>query len=509
MTDLPDRDNLASALTTEAQFQAAIGDFYDFVSQLLFTGPPVVQTPTIDVLTTTSTFIKIDTENGTSTDNLKNILNTLIGAKVIMISSVSSSRVVTIKHQSSGTGQFFNRDAADVVLDDPRKTIVYYYDTNQWRELYRNWGLFTTSAGDIAAAKTALGLGTASAADVGTGTGQVPRVDDLGSAAFKSTGTGSGQVPLNSDLKALAYKDVVTTSDMSATGVAAGSYVAGNFTVGADGRLSAASSSGGGGASSVGQAQLKTSTGSGSITALASGESATFKGATIGLSTDSNSCGVSINVFANGLSNVLLMGSASTAMPGGEYGFDPKTYISGSGLSRTANYFQRYVTASPPYDLGDGEVAGFIYLLLDEQNNILGHYSADTPVWAYNGPTDTMPNYIDPETGKKYKIKKEKLDPYSLVNSTISDGLEMEEITQKVINKDWNLIPHPFTSIQQGQKVVLLDPMDERIRNLIDWQNLGYHEDIHKLIVDGRLKPQELLANRKGPKGLLQVSFDF
>ena len=45
----------------------------------------------------------------------------------------------------------------------------------------------------------------------------------------------------------------------------------------------------------------------------------------------------------------------------------------------TAYAQQTYVTASPPYDLGDGEAPFFIFANVDSQGNIVSVYSADTP----------------------------------------------------------------------------------------------------------------------------------
>lgn len=214
--------------------------------------------------------------------------------------------------------------------------------------------------------------------------------------------------------------------------------------------------------------------------------------------------------------------------PGGQYGFLPTTqagvgtnhgwwigssssgsYVSGlipaifaqAGAS-TVYGTQRYITSSPPFDLCDqGEAAGFIFGLLDPSGDLFAHYAADVPPWAYNGPTQIRADRICPVTFKKYRkaIKKRSLEE-------IMDGAaivyEDQEITQKIKNADMAIIPHPFGGILPGQKVVMLDPYDDRIRDIIALQNAGGGDEIINALKSGKIKFDNDPLDLKGPDGV-------
>lgn len=231
---------------------------------------------------------------------------------------------------------------------------------------------------------------------------------------------------------------------------------------------------------------------------------------------------------------------AHLTLPGGEYGFYPRIRISSSGAagyalnhgradatngpitpytSLSTSYVarislgqqgnlgaptisaqQRYVTSSPPYDMGDGEVAGFFYALVNANGEIDSTYIADAPPWAYNGPTDIRATHKCLATGKKFRrvIQKRNLEE-------ILDGAavkyKLQEITQAVKNADMNLVPHPFSDFGNDKRVVLLDPMDNKIRKLIEYQNAGGN-DIEDMLAAGRFQVDNSECKRKCPKGI-------
>lgn len=251
----------------------------------------------------------------------------------------------------------------------------------------------------------------------------------------------------------------------------------------------------------IGQGQLKTSNGSVSFT-TGSGPS-----------------------FTSG-SNVVRFGVESTVLPGGQYGFTPRverdgsiglagfimastgdnvSSISGFGISASGapsgDASQRYVTSSPPYDLGDGEAAGFFFMLINGEGEMVGHYAADTPPWAYNGPTDIRCTYVCPISGKKYRraLKKRTFEQYM-------DGAkityENQEITQEIKNADMNLIPSPFLNHDKAYKTVLLDPMDTKIRKIMDIQNAGGVDEFLAELKAGKFQIDNDECKRCGPKGV-------
>lgn len=211
MTDLPTRSHLTSTATTEAQFQDAVGAMYDFLSQMVIgVGSKEASVIELGSITPTSTYLAVDTENATSTDDLDNILATNVGAKIIFVQSTSDSRAVVLRHNQSGTGKLILSGGADLTLDSTKKLIALWYNagSTQWEEVWKNWGVFVPNAADISAVRTALGLGT---------------------AATKDTGVSSGQVPLNSNLGALAYLAALTSSTHITDGIVTNAKLAGSI----------------------------------------------------------------------------------------------------------------------------------------------------------------------------------------------------------------------------------------------------------------------------------------
>lgn len=244
----------------------------------------------------------------------------------------------------------------------------------------------------------------------------------------------------------------------------------------------------------------------------------------------------SVSVTSEDAAQPIRMPTAEVTMPGGTYGFAPQTrntmstagggysalLFSNSNTSYTSEIVcgqfiagqnangatvqgqQRYITSSPPFDIGDGEVGGFIYLHFDDDGSILSHYSADVPPWAYNGPTSVRADYIGKD-GKKYKKVREKLSKEQILDG-VKPKLILQEITNEVKNADMNLIPSPIKNFKRGY-VVLLDPMDDRIRNMIDYQNADGVDDVIDMLFSKHLKIDNEILNRKGPKGVGQVRF--
>ena len=226
MTNMPVKTKLTSGLTTEADFQSAIGDFYDVVNQLGVIGPVEVnQCNGSGTITPTKCNVRVDTESLTPADTLNLIVPTNVGEKLLFLRSVSSGRVVTVKHNASGTGKIFLTGLVDVNLTNPLHCIALMWDESEarWNEMWRNFGLIVP-AGSEASIRTALGLGTASTRNTGISAGQIPLIDNLGTAAFVNTGVGSGQVPLANQLGALAFKSLITDAEIAGSGVTPGTY---------------------------------------------------------------------------------------------------------------------------------------------------------------------------------------------------------------------------------------------------------------------------------------------
>lgn len=213
-------------------------------------------------------------------------------------------------------------------------------------------------------------------------------------------------------------------------------------------------------------------------------------------------------------------------LPGGQYGFSLESINQIDGASRVGWFYghnagsysssalavsfslspgtvggrQRYITSSPPYDLGDGNVGGFFFALVDSEGKIVSHYAADAPPWAYNGPTKVRADYQCPVTNKKFRevIKKRSFEE---IMDGASIQYKMEEITHKIKNKDMGLIPHPFGNVPDGYHVILFDPMDDKIRRIIEYQNATGGDEFMKEIVGGKFSVGDE-CKRCGPKAV-------
>lgn len=248
---------------------------------------------------------------------------------------------------------------------------------------------------------------------------------------------------------------------------------------------------------SVSQGDLNTSTGS-----VSGGSVLPNVPRVLAFDVDASGGSSTVSLGAYMTSGRMDSGSGTRAtLPGGQYGFFPRWSRSFSSPNNNYTLSQTYILSSPPYDLGEGEVAGFFFALVDDEGKIRAHYLADTPPWAYNGPTDIMCTHKCSITGKKYrKITKNR----SL--EQIMDGMplkyEMQEITHEIKNADMHLFPTPFSGDLQGLTPLLFDPTDERVRKLIDIQNSNGTEEVMEAILSGKFVADNELLKRKGPPGV-------
>jgi len=142
------------------------------------------------------------------------------------------------------------------------------------------------------------------------------------------------------------------------------------------------------GNAAVGQGELKTATASGSTTILGGGTSVSLTGGSHSWWTAGGS----------GTGNGVL-GFSHTDTAAGVIGLGPA-----GGTSQTFYRDERYIQASPPYDMGDGEVPLFIFALIDNASGKIDCLEVgQEPTWAYHGPTIITPQHIERLPNKKYK----------------------------------------------------------------------------------------------------------
>jgi len=231
-------------------------------------------------------------------------------------------------------------------------------------------------------------------------------------------------------------------------------------------------------------------------------------------------------------------GSANLTLPGGQYGWYPEIkkagpvdpshqiglnstntsyltniFITASGDSGAFGYAQqRYVQASPPYDLGGGEVPLFVFALVDTLGNIRATYAAADPPWANNGPTDIRADFID-AAGSAFKLARPAVNVAKLSDpvtreaelAKLDAAPQLVEITQAVKQADMPLIPHPFMGNPlTGMTVVLLDPvapLNERLLRLLE-----SGESVAALLHGDYLRIGNTPLPRSGPPGVIAVS---
>ena len=244
-------------------------------------------------------------------------------------------------------------------------------------------------------------------------------------------------------------------------------------------------------------------------------------------------------------------------LPGGSYGFYPQVrgslsssdgnfqiFLSSAAGALTTSYVtrisinatndgpvyaqQRYIQASPPYDLGNGTIPLFIFALIDNITGaVLAVYVAEDPPWANNGPTNILPDRTDTKTGKKYQRVKQLIADYGnyqnakvefygpgkikgLYDRMINDEYVDREVTQAIKQADMQLIPHPFTGNDMTDKtVVLLDPLGKMTSSLQPIIHQGGSSEICEALHGGYIKIGTTDNGAKAPPGVMPVDCSF
>ena len=167
-----------------------------------------------------------------------------------------------------------------------------------------------------------------------------------------------------------------------------------------------------------------------------------------------------------------------------------------------------YITTSPPYDLGDGDVPLFAFVKVDKSGKVISTSIAPDPPWANNGPTSLRATRIDSKTGKRFVRK---VVPGG-IRTHIDTGGDAEsyvlgdevEITQALKQADMPMIPHPFKNVDSGHSVILLDPVGSMCQGLCDLHSSG--DSVATLLHEGYLKLGNTALKRACPPGVMPVS---
>lgn len=234
--------------------------------------------------------------------------------------------------------------------------------------------------------------------------------------------------------------------------------------------------------------------------------------------------------------------SQNLVLPGGTYGFYPQvrtgndnsgdraevriakeffsdTYVTRIGLTvtlaaGTTDIYaqQRYVQASPPYDLGDGEVPIFVFMLVSPAGAPVAIYVAPEPPWANNGPTDIRPEYF--KNGRGYQ-RRRRIPPN--LRADLEDDAKREEalrrlreeppeqeVDQVMKQADMGVIPHPFAEVPADHTVALLDPVGDVTARVAELHEAG--ENVAELLAMRYVEFGNQALRRRGPLGVMPVS---
>ncbi len=206
------------------------------------------------------------------------------------------------------------------------------------------------------------------------------------------------------------------------------------------------------------------------------------------------------------ISAITISANSSTILAGGLFGFYPQTAsnVSGYGVdlgllngditsttyatyvgnlaNGTGKAQQTYINASPPFNLGYGDIPLFVFALIDNATKeIKGTYVANVPPWGYNGKTSLAPDYID-KNGDKFKFKrsvktvtfedvinrKSTILEYKKYRVSETDKSILVPINHAMKNADMDDIPHPFGGDLTGKTVVVLDPLCKNTKFMND-----------------------------------------
>lgn len=181
----------------------------------------------------------------------------------------------------------------------------------------------------------------------------------------------------------------------------------------------------------------------------------------------------------------------------------------------------RYIDASAPWNIGDGDIALFIFLRRNKDGEFNGCSVASAPVWGYNGPTNIVPDRVSKylnEAGQTVGVRKYKkvINPESEiivppwrggdpkkwnVDKYLNPEIVEVEIDHTMKNKDMNLIPHPFLTLRQGEEVILIEPCSSFVDQLAVLYEKS-EESIYAIFKNGYAELTEEIKNCCKPEGV-------
>jgi len=216
MTDLPNLQHLVGGTATEAEFQGAMSDLYEIISEIAGVQAPEDLSITLGAITPNQGFCIVDTENAAPTDTLSNIASTNLGEKILILQAKSTARPIVLQHNASGSGKISLIGGVDASLSDVRQlTVLRYNDSDStWYELWNNYSIFAPTASIKALVRDSIGVTDVATKSIGTLSDQIPTASLLGGLAFLSTIT-SNQLGSNSVITSKILDRNVTLNKMA------------------------------------------------------------------------------------------------------------------------------------------------------------------------------------------------------------------------------------------------------------------------------------------------------
>jgi hypothetical protein len=138
-----------------------------------------------------------------------------------------------------------------------------------------------------------------------------------------------------------------------------------------------------------------------------------------------------------------------------------------------------YLSASPPYDLGNGEAGLFVFAKLDAAGNILATSASEDPPWS--GIVD---GHTYKRDGRLYVRPWLDIAPQDIRNhgkreavlaklrsgNGLPAAFQLDAFNK---NRHKNRLPHPFGELKPGERVVLIDPASEMAHDLLNLKRAG------------------------------------
>lgn len=169
----------------------------------------------------------------------------------------------------------------------------------------------------------------------------------------------------------------------------------------------------------------------------------------------------------------------------------------------------RYITSSPPWDLGDGDIQNFVWLLLDGIGNIVSSVSCIDPPWNFltqqralrKGLLTVTVDEADRDPEKRAELDRE------------LDNIERIEPTQLNMSEkiaDMPVFPHPWADGNRdttGLTIAMLDPVSPLMERFKKLDQLGMEdgEDVLNLLNNDYIRFDNTPLTRALPPGVIAI----